>query len=221
VGSTPGAEANLCCDKPHWYLCNLSFSPIRDSEKALEEYEKFISKDPKKCAKEIATLKQLRDSDVNYIVVLGGKFSEVMIYVGHGAGDRTNSRFQQQGLVIDSILYTAAGQQVLIQNEQSGYLLPKPEVTAQVMVNFSCDSSGQGANYFNFTGKGQLMVTLNGGKDGVTNAGTIEKAASIFVRVYASTQGTYLERTRAAAAAAQKFIEESAKTIRRILVMVS
>lgn len=45
----------------------------RDSQKAFDDYEKFINQDPKKYAKEIATLKQLRASDVNYIVVLGGK----------------------------------------------------------------------------------------------------------------------------------------------------
>jgi RHS repeat-associated protein len=45
----------------------------KDSEEAFNEYEKFINKDPKKYAIEIATLKQLRDSDVNYIPVLGGK----------------------------------------------------------------------------------------------------------------------------------------------------
>ena len=44
-----------------------------DSQKAFDEYEKFINKDPKKYAKEIATLKQLRSSDVNYIVILGGR----------------------------------------------------------------------------------------------------------------------------------------------------
>jgi RHS repeat-associated protein len=45
----------------------------KDSEKAFNEYEKFINTDPKKYAQEIATLKQLRDSDVNYIPVLGGR----------------------------------------------------------------------------------------------------------------------------------------------------
>jgi RHS repeat-associated protein len=47
----------------------------KESEKAFNEYETFINKDPKKYAAEIATLKQLRASDVNYIPVVGGKQS--------------------------------------------------------------------------------------------------------------------------------------------------
>lgn len=44
-----------------------------DSEKAFNEYEARLNKDPEKYAAQIATLKQLRASDVNYVVVFGGE----------------------------------------------------------------------------------------------------------------------------------------------------
>jgi len=42
----------------------------KDARKAYEEYEKFLNKDPKKYASELATLQQLKDSDVNYVIKL-------------------------------------------------------------------------------------------------------------------------------------------------------
>jgi hypothetical protein len=65
--------------------------------------------------------------------------SEVMIYVGHGAGAGagTNQQpFKQQGLYIDSAYYKADGNHLIIEGRQSEFVLPKPEVTAKVLVNF-------------------------------------------------------------------------------------
>jgi hypothetical protein len=49
------------------------------------------------------------------------------------------------------------------------------------------------------------MVTINSGKDGITNAPTLEKAAAAFVKVYARTGGDYVR----AAAAANKVIQNN------------
>jgi RHS repeat-associated protein len=72
----------------------------KDSEKAFNEYEKFINKDPKKYASEIATLKQLRASDVNYIPVLGGKQSSETVEgntVPDAAGENILVRIRNVG----------------------------------------------------------------------------------------------------------------------------
>jgi RHS repeat-associated protein len=53
-----------------------------DSRKAYEEYEKFLNKDPKKYASELATLNQLKNSDVTYVINLGEK-------AGKGEGELT------------------------------------------------------------------------------------------------------------------------------------
>ena len=67
---------SYCRNHPHAFVDptgeTISFND-KESERAFNEYEKFINKNPKKYAQEIATLKQLRDSDVNYIPVLGGQ----------------------------------------------------------------------------------------------------------------------------------------------------
>lgn len=47
----------------------------KDSRKAFEEYEKFLNKDKKKYASELATLNQLKNSDVTYMIEVGGKQS--------------------------------------------------------------------------------------------------------------------------------------------------
>jgi RHS repeat-associated protein len=42
----------------------------KDAKKAYEEYEEFLNKDPKRNASELATLRQLKDSDVTYVIKL-------------------------------------------------------------------------------------------------------------------------------------------------------
>jgi hypothetical protein len=84
----------------------------------------------------------------------------------------------------------------------------------QAVVNFSCDARRNGGSYFNFTGSGQLLVTVNSGPDGETNMGTVEKAAAAFAKTYATTKGDYLAKATAAAAAANKVIAKSQKKIK-------
>jgi RHS repeat-associated protein len=44
----------------------------KDAQKKFAEYEEFLKKDPKKYANHLATIQQLKDSDVRYVVALAG-----------------------------------------------------------------------------------------------------------------------------------------------------
>jgi RHS repeat-associated protein len=54
----------------------------QDSRKAYQEYEEFLNKDPRKYASELATINQLKDSDVTYVINLAEK-------AGNGEGELT------------------------------------------------------------------------------------------------------------------------------------
>jgi RHS repeat-associated protein len=144
--------------------------------------------------------------------------SEVVIYAGHGGSADTgvgtnDSPVHQKGIEMGDTLYEADGKHSVMAETllgpQKGY--PKPDVSAKVVVNFSCDASSQGGSYFNFTGKGQLMVTINSGRNGVTDAATVEKAAAAFVKTYAATPGNYEAKAAAAAEAAKAIVNSSKK----------
>jgi RHS repeat-associated protein len=129
--------------------------------------------------------------------------SEVTIYIGHGVqADRDVLRmpFKQAGIKVGLTEYSASGTgNPLI--SAPPFTGPKPEVTASVVANFSCDSDRTGSSYFNFVGKNQYMVTVNSGKDGVTSSDAIEQAAHAFVKTYVATGGN-VEKAKDAANAA-------------------
>jgi hypothetical protein len=112
------------------------------------------------------------------------KTSEVVIYMGHASGNNSVP-YHQDGIQIgDSAYYTSDGKvptgNMLVGDHlefgRLGPPGPKPDVSAKVVVNFSCDSSSKGGTYFNFVGKDQVMITINSGEDGLTQAGTLERA---------------------------------------------
>lgn len=73
-------------------------------------------------------------------------------------------------------------------------------------------NAGDGETYFNFTGKDQILVTINSGRDGFTSAKTIEKAAATFTKVYLETQGDIKTKATAAANAANEVVKGSKQT---------
>ena len=81
----------------------------------------------------------------------------------------------------------------------------KPEASASVICNFSCNSSAN-SDFFNNKGSGQIMVTINGGKDGLTTVGTLERAANAFAKAYVQTKGSTQDRVRAGVQAANNVI---------------
>ena len=136
------------------------------------------------------------------------KSSEVVVYVGHGRGPGAgtdNNPFRQETLTPgfrsgEHTNYNTDGKWTVGQGMQ-----PKPDMSAKVFVNFSCDSSSPGGSYFNFTGQGQVTVTIFSGPNGVTNGDTLEKAANAFVNTYVTSNGDYQK----AAQAANKVITDS------------
>jgi hypothetical protein len=57
------------------------------------------------------------------------------------------------------------------------------------------------------TGKDQVLITIDSGRNGVTSADTVEKAANAFVKTYMATKGDYVK----AAKAANQVIADSVK----------
>jgi RHS repeat-associated protein len=141
--------------------------------------------------------------------------SEVTIYIGHGVQegrDALQIPFKQHGIKVGLTEYTASG----TGNPSISvppFTGPKPEVTASVVANFSCDSDSTGSSYFNFVGKNQYMVTVNSGKDGATSADAIEQAANAFVKTYVATGGNVQKAVDAANAALAKNPGESNQNV--------
>lgn len=146
------------------------------------------------------------------------KSSEVVIYVAHGEGGPlpgTNQNpFQQTSITPalqsgGNIHYNSDGKWAT-----GGSYQAKPDVSAKVVVNFSCDSGNSGS-YFNFTGQGQVMITIFSGPNGVSNADVLEKAANAFAKTYMTSNGDYQK----AAEAANKVITDSWKTVPSICMI--
>jgi hypothetical protein len=75
---------------------------------------------------------------------------------------------------------------------------PKPETSATVVANLSCDAAKNGDSYFQFTGSNQMMVTVNSQGDGITTTDGLEQAANAFVKTYMATGGNVEEAVKAA-----------------------
>jgi hypothetical protein len=137
------------------------------------------------------------------------KNSEVVIYVGHGKGDTSTSPFQQLGIQVGLGFYSSNGTGIAVGATITPTDLPagpKPDTSASVVGNFSCDASRNGAAYFNLTGQNQVMVTVNSSWDGVTTANALEKATNAFVKTYVATQGNIQKAVDAANKAMEKFV---------------
>jgi hypothetical protein len=83
----------------------------------------------------------------------------------------------------------------------------RPEALSSVFCNFSCNSA-VAPDYFNVAGT-QLQVTINSGVGGLTNVGTLEKAAKAFLDAYVKTQGTTKQRADAGIQEANRVIANS------------
>lgn len=133
------------------------------------------------------------------------KTSEVVIYVDHGFFPQgsTGSNVAPLGIQVGFELYGTDG------TARFGGALPgaKPEGAAPVFGNFSCNSSLQ-SNYFTFSGNG-FQVTVDGGVDGGSGIGTLEKAANAFVKAYAQTKGSIAQKAEAGRVAAQNVFDRS------------
>ena len=103
--------------------------------------------------------------------------------------------FVQQGIQAGNTLYTPTGTTGAIQTAvlPEGTVVSatgaKPETQASAVVNLSCNASRNGGAYFSFTGKNQVMVTMNSNWDGVTSFDALDKAANAFVQTYMKTGG--------------------------------
>jgi RHS repeat-associated protein len=133
------------------------------------------------------------------------KNSEVVIYVGHGRGDPGRVPFQQQGIQVGGTYYTPSGTGPAFSTavtEPGPFDGPKPETTASVVVNLSCDADRNGGAYFQFVGQNQLIVTLNSRGDGmdggVSSFDALDKAANAFVQTYLSSGGNVQKAVDAA-----------------------
>ena len=122
------------------------------------------------------------------------KNSDVVLYVGHGRGDPGRVPFQQQGIQVGVTYYTPAGTGPASGTAIEGpgpFTGAKPDATASVVANLSCDSNPNGGSYFSFVGEKQVMVTMDSRGDGldggVTSFDALDKAANAFVKTYAAT----------------------------------
>lgn len=130
------------------------------------------------------------------------KNSEVVIYVDHGLFSEGDTPVAIQ---VGDTLYASDKSM----DANTGAEGSKPDANAAVVGNFSCNSSAR-SNYFNPTGQGtQVLITVNGTKDGASAVGTLEKAANAFARVYASTKGDINAKVAAGVAAAQNVFNRS------------
>jgi hypothetical protein len=91
----------------------------------------------------------------------------------------------------------------------------KPEASADVICNFSSNSSAN-SNFFSYTGQGQILVTVNSGKEGLTTVGTLERAANAFVKAYVQTKGSTQDKVNAGIAAGNAVIrKDSGRPVNR------
>jgi hypothetical protein len=133
------------------------------------------------------------------------KNSEVVLYVGHGFGDASGAQFHPGAIGVGLNYYTGEG----MYSGETGQMTAKPDASAAVVCNFSCNSV-ESSSYFNNTSKGfQITLAIEGGKDGYTNVGTLEKAANAFINAYTQAKGSARERWEAGAKAAQGAIDTS------------
>jgi len=136
------------------------------------------------------------------------KTSDVVIYVGHGIGNSDNVPYVPTYIVIGGNTAYGSGGSGVPSGAEYYPTGPKPEVTAPVFGNFSCNSNANTSAFFTFKSKGQqFTVTVDSGEDGYTAVGTLENAAKAFVQAYASTKGTTEAKVAAGTAAANKIIE--------------
>jgi hypothetical protein len=88
--------------------------------------------------------------------------SDVVIYVGHGrSGDPNREPFRQDGIQLGGTYYTPTGTGSASPFAQEGtgpFTGPKPEVTASLVLNLSCDADRNGGAYFKYlTDDGQKI----------------------------------------------------------------
>jgi RHS repeat-associated protein len=134
------------------------------------------------------------------------KTSEVTLYVGHGIFYNATDPGAAPYAIKVGDTYYASDKTLSTLDASEG---PKPVANSAVIGNLSCNSAFR-SDYFTLTGKGfQVTITVNGGRDGASSLGTLEKAANAFVKVYASTKGTIEEKAMAGAIAAQKVFDRS------------
>jgi RHS repeat-associated protein len=141
------------------------------------------------------------------------KNSEVVVYVDHGVGDRGNVPFIPIFIEVDGRGYYSGGTGQVVEQDGGKILSPtggRPETSASVVCNFSCNSSANSA-FFEYKGTGQIQVTVSGGRDGYTTVGTLERAANAFVKAYAKSKGSTEKRVKAGIAAANRVIREDRK----------
>jgi hypothetical protein len=136
------------------------------------------------------------------------KSSEVVVYVDHGVGDTNNVPFVPTFIEVGDKGYSAGGAGKVVQKPGNNILslsADKPQASASVICNFSCNSSAN-SGFFDNKGKGQITVTVNSGKDGLTTVGTLERAANAFVRAYVQAKGSTDDRVKAGVRAANNVI---------------
>jgi RHS repeat-associated protein len=136
------------------------------------------------------------------------KTSEVVIFVSHGAAESRSpgEPYVQKGIWAAGNYYSSKGVTAMSDVPSIGQIevLAKPEVSANVVCNFSCDAKGKTDSYFNFTGQNQTVVEANGGVGGQTSTSTLEAAAAAFA-------GTYKGNVATATNAANKTVQNQAK----------
>jgi RHS repeat-associated protein len=145
--------------------------------------------------------------------------SELVIYVGHSflgqfgvVGGQPVGRvneFVPGYVLVGETAYGNGGQGVPIPggNEIGGYVVTGPKLTssASAVCTFACNSYAN-PDYIDGPA-GQRVVTVKGGKDGVTSVGALEKAAEAFAKAYVAKKGSVEDKVKAGVKAAQKAID--------------
>lgn len=74
----------------------------------------------------------------------------------------------------------------------------RPESSAEVVCQFSCNSADNYDFFENEAGLVQTQVVVNSGSDGLTAVGTLEKAANAFVKTYVTNNGSVADAAKSA-----------------------
>jgi RHS repeat-associated protein len=137
--------------------------------------------------------------------------SDVVIFVGHGVGSRDAVPFSPSFFRVGDTGYHPDGSGPVgpgaFGPETLATTRDRPEASAGVICNFSCNSVQNYDLFENTAGLIQTQVVVNGGSDGLTAVGTLEKAANAFVQTYVTPNGSVAD----AVSSANRVINERVK----------